>query len=307
MRVTGGILFFAIAGVLVFSLGFRHIGKDEDKEVEPRKKELLKPFPIPETIFFAGEEMPLWNYDVRERFDRELMVNSFFHSQTLKYLKKSKRYFEIIDPILKADTIPLDFKYLALAESGLDERAVSDAGAVGLWQFLAGTAREYGLEVNKEVDERYHIEKATKAACRYLKDSYEIYGNWTMVAASYNAGRRGVDQQIERQKEHNYYDLLLNDETARYVYRITSLKTIMENPEQYGLHVNDDDYYPTINYRKIEINSGVEDFADFAKNQGINYKILKDFNPWLRQAYLTNKSGKKYTLKIADSPHRRFD
>lgn len=251
---------------------------------------------VPDTLAFAGEKAPLEYFDVHESLDRELLVNSYFHSQTLRYIKMAPRYFSMIEPILKEDSIPDDFKYLALAESGFDPTVVSPAGAVGFWQFMKGTARDYGLEVTSEVDERYNIEKSTHAACAYFHESYAKYGSWTLVAATYNAGRNFVDKQIERQKETNYYNLLLGDETERYVFRILALKLVMENPEKYRFLVPKDELYSKWNTKTIEISGDVSNFADFAKGHGTNYKILKMLNPWLREAYLTNKLGKKYEI-----------
>lgn len=270
----------------------------ENEPESVTKKTVFRSVDIPDSAFFAGERVPLERFDVREALDRELIVNSYFHSQTIRFLKLAPRYFQIIEPILNEEGIPDDFKYLAVAESGLDPRAESPANAIGFWQFLSGTARDYGLEVNSEVDERFHVEKATRAACDYMKDAYQKYGNWTMVAASFNAGMRGVDRQVERQKADNYYDLLFVEETQRYVFRILALKLVLENPERYNFIIGDEERYPFIETKEVEINGKVEDFADFAKKHNINYKLLKDFNPWLRQTYLTNSSGKKYVLKI---------
>ncbi len=253
---------------------------------------------IPDSVSFAGEWMPLERFDVKEALDRELLSNAYFHSQTIRYIKLTPRYFSILEPILKEKGVPEDFKYLAVAESGFDPRAESPANAIGFWQFLRGTAQEYGLTVNGEIDERYHLEKSTYAACDYLLDAYQKYGSWTTVAASYNAGMRGVDRQIERQKTDSYFDLLLVEETQRYVYRIVALKLILENPEKYGFNISDEEKYPIIETREVEITGAVEDFADFAKEQGINYKLLKDFNPWLRETYLNNSGAKTYTVKI---------
>jgi len=254
---------------------------------------------LPDALYFAGERMPLEQFDTRESLDRELLVNTYFHSQTLLLIKRSGRYFPVIEPILRKYGVPEDFKYLAIAESQLSN-AVSPAGAVGFWQFLAGTAREYGLEVNDEVDERYHLEKSTGAACRYFIDSYDVYGNWTMVAASYNNGRRGLDQQVEIQKEHSYYDLLLNEETARYIFRLAALKVIMESPEKYGFYFHESDLYPVIPTYEEVVDTPVENFADFAKSRGTNYKILKYFNPWLRKPYLSNRAGKSYRIRLPE-------
>ncbi|WP_423128941.1 lytic transglycosylase domain-containing protein [Gaoshiqia sp. Z1-71] len=260
--------------------------------------EVHTPVKLPDSLYFAGERVPLEYFDVRESLDRELLVNSYFHSQTIRFLKMAPRFFAIIEPVLLADSIPADFKYLALAESGFDPRAVSPAGAVGFWQFMKGTATDYGLEVGSEVDERYHIERSTLAACRYLKDSYKKYGSWTLVAASYNAGRSFVDRQIGRQGEASYYDLLLGEETSRYVFRIMALKLILENPEAFDFKVRDDEKYPLWDTRTIDINSPVKDFAEFAREHGTNYKILKMLNPWLRETYLTNARGRTYTIKL---------
>jgi hypothetical protein len=255
---------------------------------------------IPDSVSFAGEPMPVDRFDVKEALDKELLSNAYFHSQTLRYMKLAPRYFSIIEPILKEKGIHEDFKYLAVAESGLDPRAVSPARAVGFWQFLTGTARDYGLEVNNEIDERYHIEKATYAACDYLQSSYKKFGSWALVAASYNRGVTGIKRQLERQKTNDYYDLLITTETARYVYRIVALKLIMENPERYNFNVSEEDKYPIIPTKEVEITGAVASFADFAKEHGISYKLLKDFNPWLRESSLINSRKKKYVVKIPE-------
>jgi membrane-bound lytic murein transglycosylase D len=259
---------------------------------------------VPDALFFAGEAVPLDYFDVRESLERELLVNSYFHSQTLRYLKLAPRYFAMIEPILKADTVPLDFKYLALAESGFNPRVISPSGAVGIWQFMKGTAIDYGLEVTTEVDERYHMELATRAVCRDLKDSFKKYRSWTLTAASYNAGRRFVDRQMSIQQEQTYYDLLLGEETERYVFRILALKMIMENPEDFGFHVTDQEKYPVWKTTGIVVNKAVPDLALFAKEYGTNYKILKMLNPWLRESFLTNAKGKSYTIQLPDKNFR---
>ncbi|HKK82360.1 MAG TPA: lytic transglycosylase domain-containing protein [Prolixibacteraceae bacterium] len=298
-----------ITGFIFSSYKALHSGTDTDNTpVENNKqvKQEVTPPPIPEQLSFAGEPVPLDNFDVRESLDRELLVNTYFHSQTLRFMKMAPRYFHIIEPILKENNIPDDFKYLAMAESGFNPKAISPAGAVGFWQFLKSTARDYGLEVNNEVDERYNIEKSTIAACAYLHESYEKYGNWTTVAASYNAGRRGIDRQIDRQKETHYYNLLLNSETSRYVFRILGLKAIIENPEDYGFYFKKKDLYPVIPTKKVEVNTSVENFSDFAKEHGTNYKILKYFNPWLRDTTLANREGKTYEIIIPKGQYRSY-
>lgn len=252
---------------------------------------------FPTSINFAGEETPLQISDVRERLDRELLVNANLDASTLLIIKRANRAFPIIEPILKRNNVPDDFKYLAVIESSL-MNAVSPAGAKGVWQFMPETAKESGMEVNDIVDERYHLEKATEAACQYLINAKQKFGSWTLAAASYNGGMNGVNKQIEMQKVTNYYDLLLNDETSRYVFRILALKEIMRNPEKFGFTVNSDELYVNLPSKKIVVDSTITDLAAFAKSQGINYKILKIHNPWLRDKKLMNASKKKYEIEI---------
>ncbi len=252
---------------------------------------------IPENLEFAGEIVPIENFDIWESFDRELLINTYWQSQTLLFIKRANRFFPVIEPILREYGIPDDFKYLALAESGFTN-ATSPAGAVGFWQFLRGTAIDYGLEVNDEVDERYHLEKSTVAACRFLLESYTRYGSWTMSAASYNAGRRGMDNQISIQKETDYFNLLLNEETQRYVFRVLAIKTILENPSAYGFHFKETDLYPPIKWFEVEVNSRIENFADFAQEFNTNYKMLKYLNPWLRRPHLTNNRKRTYYIRL---------
>lgn len=254
-------------------------------------------FDLPDTLFFAGEKVPLENYDTRESLDRELNTNAYRHSSTILLIKKSARYFPVIEPILQKYGIPDDFKYIAVAESDLSN-VVSPALATGYWQFMSNTGKEYGLEINNEVDERYSIEKSTEAACRYFLKSYDRYGNWTLVAASYNRGSNGVNKQIEIQGQNNYYDLLLPEETARYIFRILSFKVIFSDPSKYGFEIPEEHLYPEIRYEVVRIDSAVSSFADFAALYGTNYKILKALNPWLRQPYLTNRTGKSYDIKV---------
>ncbi len=258
--------------------------------------------PLPDTLSFAGEEIPLDLFYVREALDRELAVNTYWHSSTLQIIKKSGRWFPMFDSILDANGIPDDFKYLAVIESGLSN-VRSPAGAVGYWQFLKGTAKDYDLVVDKEVDERYNVKKSTVAACDYFNESYEKFGNWTLVAAAYNAGRRGITKQIERQKASSFYDILLNEETSRYVYRILAMKLIFENPEIYGFYIDPEDYYPIIPTKKIKVDGKIDNFADFSKKYGISYKLLKEFNPWLRQNYLKNRKDRTYFIEIPEAPY----
>ena len=252
---------------------------------------------FPTAVDFAGENTPLNIADVNERFERELLVNANLQASTILILKRANRAFPIIEPILKKNGIPDDFKYLAVIESAL-LNAVSSAGARGVWQFMPETAKEKGMEVNDCVDERYHLEKSTEAACKYLLAAKSKFGSWTLAAASYNGGMTGVNKQIEIQKVSNYYDLLLNDETSRYVFRILALKEIMKNPEKFGFDIPKQELYELFPTRKIEIDSTVNNLADLAISQGINYKILKIYNPWLRDFKLENKNRKKYSISI---------
>jgi len=246
---------------------------------------------------FSGEETPLKISDVKERFDRELLVNVNLHASTILAIKRANRAFPVIEPILKQYGVPDDFKYLAVIESGLTN-AVSAAGARGVWQFMPDTAKEKGMEVNDNIDERYDLEKSTQAACAYFLKAKERFGTWTLAAASYNAGEYGIKKQMDIQKVSDYYDLLLSEETSRYVFRILALKEIMRSPVKYGFTVNPEDLYEILPSRKMEIDSSITDLADFAKTQGINYKILKIHNPWLREATLLNETGKKYQIII---------
>ncbi len=259
--------------------------------------------PVPSEYQFAGENVPLHLFDIRESLDRELQVNTYWHSQTVLLLKRANRYFPIIEPILKEKGVPDDFKYLAVAESALTQ-AVSPSQAVGFWQILAGTGKELGLEINEEVDERYHIEKSTYAACDFLLKSYKHYNNWTMAAASYNFGRNGINRQIERQNNNDYYDMVLGEETGRYLFRCIALKVIFENPETYGFYFHPKDLYPPIKYYTVVIDGPIESFATFAQQYETSYKMLKLLNPWLRKSFLTNKAKKKYTIKIPEPGFR---
>lgn len=255
--------------------------------------------PIPEYMEFAGESVPLNNPDIRERMDRELLVNTYWQSNALLMFKRANKYFPIIEPLLEKYGLPDDFKYLAVAESGLDN-VRSPAGAAGFWQFLSSTGKEYGLEINDYVDERYNLELATKVAAEYLKKSKDKFGSWTAAAAAYNAGNGGVNKQMVRQDVTDYYDLLLNSETSRYVFRILAFKEIMSNPKKYGFNFRDQDLYQPIPTYNLKVDEPVDDFAQFAKEQGINYKILKIHNPWLRDTYLKNASGKEYYIQIPE-------
>lgn len=253
--------------------------------------------PIPEQMDFAGEAIPLNDPDIRERIDRELLVNTYWQSNGILFFKRANKYFPIIEPILQEEGVPDDFKYLALIESGL-MNVVSPAGAKGIWQIMPSTAKEYGMEVNDNVDERYHLEKSTRAACEYLKKSKERFGSWTLAAAAYNAGNSGIQRRLDEQNVSSYYDLLLGEETGRYLFRIMAWKEIMSHPKKYGFNFRDNDLYTGVPTYEVEVDSAVSDFTQFAEEYGINYKILKIHNPWLREPKLKNDSGKTYTIRI---------
>lgn len=259
---------------------------------------LFKPVELPQALTFAGEKVPLEYYDVRENLDREMLSTAYFHSQTIRFIKSAPRYFSIVEPILKANNIPDDFKYLFVAESGFDPRAISPAKAAGPWQLLESVAKENGLEVNSEVDERFNIEKATRVACNILNASHRKYGSWALAAAAYNGGNGLVDRQMAAQKVANYYDLYFGEETTRYIFRILALKLVMENPVKYGFEITPKDLYPIIETQSVKISGPITDLAQFAIDNGINYKILKMFNPWLRTNELKNPTRKTYEIKI---------
>ncbi len=262
----------------------------------PQGYKIVSP-PIPDQLDFAGEKVPLDNFEVKERVDREFIVNTYYHSFTIISMKRANRYFPVIEPILKEHGIPDDFKYLSVIESGLSN-AISPAGAVGFWQFMEAAGKKYGLEINDEVDQRYDLKKSTEAACLYIKDAYAEFGSWTMAAASFNMGTNGVAKQMTRQKTNNYYNLVLGDETSRYVARIIAMKAILQNPENYGFAIDEDDLYQELPTYEVPVSSSISDLADFAIDKGINYKILKMYNPWLRDIVLTNKAGKTYAIEL---------
>lgn len=294
---------FGLIAVLAISIQAVQEGPNKDNDTAEQKPEKVTEdyniysLPMPENLNFGGELVPIEDPDVYERMDRELLVNTYWQSNALLLLKRANKYFPVIEPILKEYGVPDDFKYLAVIESGLTQ-AVSPARAVGFWQIMEGTGKDYKLEINDNVDERYHIEKSTRVACEYLLKSKERFGSWTMAAAAYNAGNTGVLRQLERQEVSDYYDLLLGEETGRYVFRIIALKEIMKNPKKYGFNFSDKDLYSHIETTSVKVDTAVSNFATFSKKFNINYKILKIHNPWLREAHLNNRSGKLYEIEI---------
>lgn len=253
---------------------------------------------IPKSITFCGKKIDLDRNDMYERFDRELTSLIYSHGSTMLMLKRANKYFPVMAPILKANGVPIDVLYLACIESTLDPRAYSPAKAAGLWQFLATTGKQYGLEVTDEVDERYNIEKATAAACRYLKKAYEKYGDWPTVMASYNAGMARISTELDKQISDNSFDLYLNPETSRYVFRIMAAKALLEDPTAYGYKLEPEQLYRKTDCKTVEVNTPIEDWAAWAQSQGISYAQLKEENPWIRSRSLTNKTGKTYKVKI---------
>ncbi|MBN2682378.1 MAG: lytic transglycosylase domain-containing protein [Bacteroidales bacterium] len=303
---TGSVL----AGLLIiwvvinlFNYSYVISPEDQPHQDEFNLKYSVFSLNIPEKVDFAGEEMPIQYFDVMESLDRELLVNTYWQSQTLMFFKRANKYFPIIEPILEKNNIPADFKYLALAESGL-MNVVSPAGASGFWQFMKATGLEYGLEINNEVDERYNLILATEAACKLLNDAYKKYESWSLVAASYNMGMGGLDKQLKQQKVNDYYDLHLNSETARYVYRIVAIKLIMDNPKLFSFHFREKDLYQMPITEEIVVDSTITDWADFALEHNTNYKILRELNPWIRGLSLTNKNKKQYSVTIPKKGYR---
>lgn len=276
------------------------------KEVKDKTDYAIYALEVPKDITFAGEPVPVNDPDVFERLDRELLVNTYWQSNGLLMFKRAKKYFPVIEPILEKHGVPDDFKYLAVIESGL-LNARSPAGAQGVWQIMKGTGREYGLEVNSNIDERCHVQKATEVACRYLKRSKNKLGSWTLAAAAYNAGTTGIKRRLTQQGVKTYYDLLLGEETGRYVYRILALKDIMSYPKKYGFNFKDSDLYQYIPSYTVKVDSSVKDFSRFAKKFGINYKILKIHNPWLRERHLNNTSKKVYEISIPEKGFYNVD
>lgn len=295
-----------VGGTLVlhmFSFGTLATENDLDHQREFNDGYKVFSLTLPNELSFCGEKVPLERLDVRERLDRELLVNTYWQSNTLLAHKRASRWFPLIEEILEKEGIPDDLKYIAVIESGLTN-VVSPAGATGYWQFMKETGMSHGLEVNAEVDERYHVEKSTRAACKYLRNAYTKYGSWALAAASYNLGQGGVDKQLGRQKRDNYFDLLLNDETGRYVYRILAMKEILRDPERYGFHLRKKDLYQPYRTRTTTISGPVADLADWAIANSTDYKTVKLLNPWLRDNHLTNRENRTYTVLL---PAEGFD
>jgi membrane-bound lytic murein transglycosylase D len=291
------IVFGILSTSVLFIFAVQDAPSDENLEKKIINDYNVYALNVPDNLNFAGETLPLNDPDILERMDRELLVNTYWQSNALLMFKRANKYFPVIEPILEKYNVPDDFKFLAVIESGL-VNAVSSAGAKGVWQIMPATGRENGLEINPNVDERYNLEKSTEVACKYLLDAKERFGSWTLAAASYNAGKNGIGRRLESQNVSNYYDLLLAEETGRYIFRIVALKEILNHPDKYGFNYRHKDLYKPIPTYKVILDTAVTDFVKFSEQFGINYKILKLHNPWLREPHLNNKSRKEYLIKI---------
>jgi len=289
--------------VVILALAYLFISFTNSKlDDKTYKNEFINKYAVfsiikPKNVDFAGEKVDVNSNNLWERFDKELLKNTYWQSNTMLYIKRANKYFTVIEPILKKNNIPEDFKYLAVIESGL-ENVTSPSGAKGFWQFLKSTAKEYNLEVNYAVDERYNLEKSTQAACDYLNEAFEKFNSWTLAAAAFNMGMNGLQRALDNQKVENYYDLHLNSETSRYVFRILAVKEILQNPQKYGFVIRKQDMYFTEKYYVVEIDSTVHNLYEFCENYSINYQQLKKYNPWLLTSKLPDESRKKYFLKI---------
>ena len=284
-----------IVGGIIFISGSN---ADDSEHQRPKVMSMTANVDIPEKMMYADETYVFDRYDKRERLDRELNSFTYFHSTTMLLIKNANRFFPIIEPILKEYGIPDDIKYLAVIESSLNPRAVSPARAAGLWQFMPATAKQFGLEVSSEVDERYHVEKSTVAACKYLRDAYRKYNSWSAAAMSYNGGQGRITSELSNQQATEALDLWLVEETTRYFYRMLAIKLVFENPPQYGFIIKPHQLYKPIVFKEVKVTQSIPNLATYAKQHGITYAQLKDFNSWLRDRSLTVRSGSSYTLKI---------
>ena len=307
LPITPFTIFIALVGIIIFLSSNTTCAPVENKGIQRRMQDVFPPA-IPTHTVFAGDTIDLTQQDRRERMDKEMLSFTYSHINTMLIIKRANRLFPIVEPILAECGVPDDFKYLMLIESNGDPEALSPSKAGGLWQFLEKTGREYGLEVTEEVDERYHTGKATLAACKYLKDSYEIFGDWLTVAASYNTGRNNVTKRRERQKEQKAIDLVLPDETSRYIFRLMAVKTIFECPAKYGFILRSSDLYPAIPIeREVTASGAVIDWPDFAKKHGLTFLQLRETNHWIRRTTLNNKSGKTYKVLIPNKDALRYN
>lgn len=296
LLLSAAFIFILIGVSKLFSYAFSEQIEKKPEDADSSQYAVFS-LSLPGNLNFCSEAVPLTDIAVRENLEKELLIHTYSQPQTFLLQKRANRWFPVILPILKKHGIPEDFKYLALVESGFTN-VVSPMGAAGFWQIIPSTAEAYGLEMNDEVDERYHVEKATHAACKMLKESFKKFNNWTLVAASFNLGMGGIERALEKQKAKSYYDLYLNEETARYVFRVLALKEIMSRPESYGFKIRKKDLYTPIPVKNIKVDSSINDLAVFAENNGVSYKTLKMFNPWLRKPSLINPEKKIYYIQL---------
>lgn len=291
----------SLAAIMTFAFFSSYKGPDkkqsQEEKIETNRYGTIRTVQLPESISFAGEPVPMDNFDAKERLDREMIINVYWPSTALANMKRSGRYFPMIEAILAENGVPQDFKYLAIAESGL-KNATSSAGAKGIWQFMSKTAKYYGMVINDEVDERYNIEKATESACKYLKGAHKKFGSWTLAAASYNMGEPRLKRMLKEQHVTSYYDVHLSEETLRYVFRIIAIKEIYSNQEKYGFDLRQEELYKPFEYSILQVDKPIANLNDFAQKYGTNYRMLKLYNPWLKKPYLRNKNKKTYKIKI---------
>lgn len=289
--------FLAVTGVSLGLFAFNQLNTSAFINYGEPSNYKIHALNVPHEVVFAGETMQLEEADLQERMDKELLVNTYWQSNTILMIKRANKFFPQIEKILKEEGVPDDFKYLALIESGL-QNVTSSAGAKGFWQILRTTGRELGLEVNSNVDERYNVELATRTACAYLKKAKERLGTWTLAAASYNRGMAGIQRLLDKQQVDNYYDLLLGTETKRYIFRILAVKAIVEAPQRYGFFIDEAQMYTPLDYKTVKVDTAITNIARFSKQMGVNYKTMKLYNPWLLQNHLNNKSRKLYHIAL---------
>lgn len=299
------VLVLCIGATIPFLISSSQVGEQHSAKSEVPY--CVTPPTVPNQVSFDGETIDLRRYDRRERMDREMMAFTYMHSTTMLLIKRANRYFPVIEPILKANGIPDDFKYLMVIESSLNNIARSPAGAAGLWQFMPATAKEFGLEVNENVDERYNTKKATIAACKYFKQAYAKYGDWMAVSAAYNAGQGRISSQLDKQLASHAMDLWLVEETSRYMFRLLAVKEVFSNPQRFGFLLKQEHLYPIIGYKEVTIKTPIDSLDAYAQQQGITYAQLRDANPWLRDHSLPNKSGKSYVLQIPTQEGMNYD
>lgn len=307
IKISTVLFFIFFSMILLWNSPLFAKTNDTNKKERDLPTQQVYSISLPDKMEFAEKDISIGRHDLRERLDRELLAFTYMHSTTFLLIKRANLYFPIIEPILKEYNIPDDFKYLAVIESYLNPRSVSPSNAAGIWQFLSDTGKEYGLEITSQVDERFNLEKATIAACKYLQDSYNLYSDWALAAAAYNAGKNRIVSELEKQKVNDYLDLYLNEETSRYVFRILAAKEVLLFPQKYGFNFYKEDFYHTVRTKEVEVNCSVESWADWAKNHNITYAQLKYFNHWIRDIKLDNKNNKTYYIKIPYLEDLDFD